>query len=38
MNDNAVFILLILICLSTCGKPDLWDATIIHLTKQECVE
>lgn len=32
MSDNLWFIIVLCLCLSTCGKPDLIDGVVYKLT------
>lgn len=36
MEDAVAIIAITLLCLAFCGEPDLQDAAISHLMKQEC--
>ena len=36
MSDNLFVIVLILICLSTCGEPDFWDKAPLIVNVRDC--
>lgn len=38
INDNVLVLLVILLCVSTCGKPDIWDGATNYLIKNDCKE
>lgn len=38
ISDNVLILLLVLISVSTCGNPDVWDGAVTYLMKQERLE
>lgn len=38
VSDNTLVLLSVLICVSTCGKPDVWDGAAAYLVKQSETE
>jgi len=36
MSDNLFMCVVILLMLSTCGSPDIWDASIHSLMQENC--
>ena len=38
MSDNLALVIIILLCLSSCGEPDLIDAVRCNLYEPMCAE
>lgn len=36
MSDNLFVLMIVLLCMSTCGKPDLWDGATNYLMNINC--